>query len=93
MLRALSSRIASKVSSNKSDSPFVYTLIQSCIRYKIPYDLMCRLNYTDLLGIVIEFDIDSQRDNLRFLEKERKQKLGYEVVEATDEDILKMHKN
>lgn len=52
---------------------------------------MRQLNYQDLLALLVEYDIDAARDALRLLERERLAASGYEVVEATNEDILRLH--
>lgn len=54
---------------------------------------MCRLNYFDLLYLIVEFDIEAIRENLHQLEMNRLEKRGVEIVEATDDQILTMHQN
>jgi len=66
-------------------------LIDKCQRYGISYDLMKRLNYTDLLAMVVERDIKVLEDHLRQRERDRQAANGVEVVEATNEDILREH--
>lgn len=53
---------------------------------------MSRLNYYDLLYLVVEYDIDAIKDNLKQLEANRLQQQGVEVVEASNDQILAMHK-
>ena len=52
---------------------------------------MKRLNYTDLLAMVVERDIKVLEDHLRQRERDRQAANGVEVVEATNEDILREH--
>ena len=52
---------------------------------------MCSLNFYDLQYLIIEYDIDFLKSKLRELEYRRQEKLGIEVVEATNEQILAMH--
>lgn len=49
---------------------------------------MRRLTYTDLLGLVVEYDIDAMETHLRKMEQQRNGALGREVREATNNDIL-----
>lgn len=53
---------------------------------------MSRLNYYDLLYLVVEYDIDAIKENLRQMEANRRQQMGHEVVEASNDQILAMHK-
>lgn len=46
---------------------------------------MERLNYNDLLYLVVEYDIESIEKYLQQREKERLDKRGVEIVEATPE--------
>jgi len=62
-----------------ANAPFIFTLMKKCIAYKIPYDLMERLNYTDLLYMVVEYDIQTVQDYLRQKERDRLDKRGVEV--------------
>lgn len=54
---------------------------------------MCRLNYYDLLYLVVEYDIEAIKENLKQLEASRLQQRGVEVVDASNDQILAMHKN
>ena len=49
---------------------------------------MRRLNYTDLLLVVVEYDISELEKHLRSLEKTRNDNMGYEVRPASNKDIL-----
>lgn len=49
---------------------------------------MRRLNYTDLLALLVEYDIDTLETHLRKMEQNRQSGLGREVREATNADIL-----
>lgn len=85
LLSDLNKRIASNGKPQQQSAPFVFTLIQKCIAYKIPYDLMERLNYTDLLYMVVEYDIKTIQDYFRQKEQERLSKRGVEVEELSPE--------
>lgn len=50
---------------------------------------MCRLNYMDLLALVVEYDIESIEENIKMMNKSKNKK---EVITASNEDILRMHK-
>ena len=76
----------------KHNTPFVFTLIRKCSEYRIPYELMCRLNYYDLIYLVTEYDISSIQDYLRNIENSQNQQRGYQIIDATNDMILKMHK-
>lgn len=67
------------------------SIIKKSQQYGIDYNIMRQLNYQDLLALLVEYDIDAARDALRLLERERQVANGYEVVEATNEDILRLH--
>lgn len=66
-------------------APFIFTVMKKCITYRISYELMERLNYNDLLYLIVEYDIESIEKYLQQKEKERLDKRGVEVVEATPE--------
>lgn len=90
LLKSLGSKLAP--SKNEKDStPFVLKLIITCQKYNIPYELMCRLNYYDLLYLVVEYQIESLKENLKLQAKARQDSMNVEVREATNEDILRMH--
>lgn len=46
---------------------------------------MERLNYTDLLYMIIDFEINEVKSYLANLERDRQSKRGVEVVEASPE--------
>jgi hypothetical protein len=52
---------------------------------------MRSLNYTDLLYLVIDMDIKAVEMQLKHKQKEINNARGIDVVEATNEDILRMH--
>lgn len=83
MLSSLVKKIPGKHQS--SHSPPIITIIQKSIKHNIPYELMSRLNYTDLLYMIVEYEIDEVKTYLNRLEHERLNKQGVEVVEATPE--------
>ena len=83
LLSDLSKRIASNGKPQQQSAPFIFTLMQKCITYKIPYDLMERLNYTDLLYMIVDYDIKTVLDLLRQKEQERLNKRGVEVEELS----------
>lgn len=85
LLSDLNKRIAGSGKPQAANAPFVFTLIQKCIEYRIPYDLMERLNYTDLLYLVVENDIRTMQEYFRQKEHERQSKRGVEVTELSPE--------
>lgn len=85
-------KLPSKQQSKKPNPPFIFTLIKKCNDYKISYDLMCRLNYNDLMYLVIEYDIEAVQSTLQNIENMRMEKQGYKVIDATNDMILKMHR-
>ena len=76
-------RQVSTPKSASSDSQYIFTLLRKCEHYRIPYDLMCRLNYTDLLALVVEHDIATVEEYLRRTKQQSGAKPGVEVREAT----------
>lgn len=46
---------------------------------------MCRLNYNDLLYLIIEYDIDTINRYLHEMEQANRQKKGIDVIDATPE--------
>jgi len=52
---------------------------------------MKRLNYRDLLALLVEYDIETLKEHLAALAAQKRQGSG-PVREATNEDILKMHR-
>ena len=50
---------------------------------------MCRLNYTDLLALVVEYDIDEILAHFRKMESQRNEKRGVSVRDATNSEILR----
>lgn len=70
-------------------TPFVFTIIKKCQRYSIPFELMKRLNYSDLLALIIEYDIDAV---LEYLSMESKRRNPANVITASNDDILRIHK-
>ena len=63
----------------------------NCQKYQISYELMARLNYYDLLYLVTEHQILTLKENLRQIAQARQTANNVEVVEATNEDILRLH--
>lgn len=63
----------------------------NCQKYQISYDLMTRLNYYDLQYLVTEHQILLLKENLRQISLARQEANNVEVVNATNEDILRMH--
>jgi len=82
---------ASSNDKKENSSPYILTLIKKCSKYNISYELMCNLNFYDLQYLIIEYEIENLQEVLRRKETERLSSLGLEVVDATDEDILRMH--
>jgi hypothetical protein len=85
LLSDLNKRIAQSAKPQAASAPFILTLIKKCNSYKIPYSLMERLNYTDLLYMVVDQDIDTIKDYLRQKEQDRLSKRGVEVQELNPE--------
>lgn len=86
VLQALLVRVPSGAKGSTSYTPpSIITIINKCIRHKIAYEIMVSLNYTDLLYMIIDFEIQEVRNYLRDKENDRQSKLGIEVVEATPE--------
>ena len=52
---------------------------------------MTRLNYYDLRYLIVDYDIEMLQDYLRDLARKQQEEQGIEVVEATNDMILKMH--
>jgi len=52
---------------------------------------MCGLNYTDLLSLVVEYDIENVKEYFKAKQKELNDKRGVNVIEASNEDVMKMH--
>lgn len=77
--------------SSKSDSPFIINVIQKAIRYGISYDLMVNLNYTDLLYLIVNKDIEMVQQLLDQQEKNRQNEAGICKRAATPEEIARMH--
>ena len=46
---------------------------------------MCRLNYTDLLSLVIDYDIETIQNYLKELSRQKQAKAGIEITDATPE--------
>lgn len=85
LLSDLNKRIAGQGKPQAAGAPFILTLMQKCIEHNIPYSLMERLNYTDLLYLVVEYDILKVKDYLRQKEQERLSKRGVEVTQLSPE--------
>ena len=68
--------------------PFILMLMLRCTQIGISYDLMCLLNYWDLLALVIENDIVTERSKKQ---NHAPQPDGPEVVIASNDDILRIH--
>lgn len=73
------------------DTPFSISLFMKCKQYQIPIELVKRLNYNDLLYLIVEYDIETLKTKFRELEQNRQAKRGIVVREATNEEIIKMH--
>lgn len=84
VLQALTKRIPVSAKTDYAP-PSIITVVNKCIRHKISYELMERLNYTDLLYMIIDFEINEVKSYLANLERDRQSKRGVEVVEASPE--------
>ncbi len=71
--------------------PFVFMLVKKCQKYGIDYHMMKRLNYSDLLALIVEYDIEATKEHLRMLEESRNTKANRVVKQASNSDILSMH--
>lgn len=85
LLSDLNKRIAGSAKPQAANAPFVFTLMQKCIEYQIPANLMERLNYTDLLHLVVEYDIRKVQDYFRKKEQARLEERGVEIQDLTPE--------
>jgi len=72
-----------------TNTPFIFTLIKRCKHHGVPYALMCRLNYTDLLALMVEYDIEELLVHFKKLEKERLAEQGVTIREASNSEILR----
>lgn len=77
--------MSTKESSKKSNSPAIMTIMQKCIDYNIPYHLMKRLNYNDLLCMIVNYDIIKIKEYLKEKSRLEKNDKDYEIVDATPE--------
>lgn len=66
-------------------------MIKKAINYGIDAAMMESLNYTDFLALIVEMDIDAVTDALKAKQQQIGAQRGYNIVEATNEDILRMH--
>jgi len=53
---------------------------------------MCDLNYTDLLALVVEYDIEAVKEYFKNKQRDLNERRGVTVRQASNDDILKMHK-
>lgn len=56
------------------------------------YKMMKRLNYVDLQYLIIDHDVKALENQFRQLEKQRQAQHGFVVRDATNEEILQMHR-
>lgn len=54
--------------------------------------MMKRLNYVDLQYLIIDHDVKALENQFRQLEKQRQAQHGFVVRDATNEEILQMHR-
>jgi len=66
-------------------------MIKKAIKYGIDTALMERLNYVDFLALIVEMDIDAVTEALTAKQQSARAQKGYNIVEASNEDILRMH--
>jgi len=52
---------------------------------------MCELNFTDLLALIVEYDIESVKEYYKIKQKEKNDERGINVIPASNEQIIKMH--
>ena len=86
--------MVSKIPKNEKPDdgpPYLFMLLQKCERYNIDYNLMCDLNYNDLKALIIEYDIQSVKEYFRSKQKALDNARGVEIVDATDEDVARLH--
>ena len=74
-------------SKEEEPAPFLLMLLKKCTVYKIDASIIYRLNYSDLLALIIEFDIQAIKDYLH--QKKEIQKGDKEVVDVVPEDVGK----
>ena len=53
---------------------------------------MCSLNFNDLLAIVTEYDIESVKEYFKSMQRDLNEKRGINVIDASNDDILRMHR-
>jgi len=53
---------------------------------------MCGLNYTDLLALIIEYDIQAISEHYKMLEKQRLQKQNIEVEDLSENSVMSYFK-
>ena len=53
---------------------------------------MCSLNYRDLQYLIIEYEIEDIKHLMREKARLKNERNGVEVIQATNDQILSMHK-
>ena len=53
---------------------------------------MCELNFNDLLALIVEYDIESVKEHFKAKQKSLNDKKGINVINASNEDVMRMHK-
>jgi hypothetical protein len=87
-LNALDTKKLFKSKKTNQDTPFILLLLKKCESYNIPYQMMCDLNYTDLLALIIEYDIETIAEHYKQLERQRLQKQNIEVQDLNEESVV-----
>lgn len=68
-------------------APFLLMILKKCTFYRIDASLVYRLNYSDLLALIVEFDIQALKDYL--YQKKDAFKGEKEIVDVAPEDVGK----
>lgn len=89
----LGNRLNPQPSKRQSDGPpSIIKLMKKAIQYSIDHAMMDRLNYVDLLALIVEMDIDTVTEALNQKEQRQRAQKGYEVRNASNQDIINMHR-
>ncbi|MDA3781215.1 MAG: hypothetical protein PF487_13465 [Bacteroidales bacterium] len=67
-------------------------MINKSYEYGYDYDMMKRLNYNDLLYILVNKEIEKIQEYFRKKEHNRNEDNGYDVKEVNEDTINMIHK-
>ena len=65
------------------------SIIRKCQHYGVSYELMCRMNYQDLMALLIEYEIDDMQRILKELAQQHDAENGRVTVLASPEEATK----